>query len=183
MALLVRCCTLTLGVLMLQYEMFGNRHIGTYLGAGAYSSAHLMTNGLVCKVGRNDGTRNWLEFCLLEREAGRLLPLMPEVFTVAAIAGGRYMAVMRKYEGMADCDNYAGYKVQYHPNFDEVVKRYGEYMLPVVGNVPWYYLFTDLHGGNTMMCGERDVVITDPSAGEYVKQGHCPDFELAYTVH
>ena len=168
---------------MLQYEMFVNHRVGTYLGAGCFSSAHLMTNGLVCKIGNNDGTRNWLEFCLLEREAGRLLPLMPEVFTVAAIEGGRYMAVMRKYEGMSDDENHAGSKVQDHPNFDAVVKRYGEYMLPAVGNVPWYHLFSDLHAGNTMMCGERGVVITDPSAGKYANQGHCPDFELAYTVH
>ena len=68
------------------------------VGSGAFSSVYRMTNGKIVKVGQNDGTRNWLEFCMLHREAGTLMPMMPEVYCVTSIGDDDYIATMEEYE-------------------------------------------------------------------------------------
>jgi hypothetical protein len=179
---------------MLQQEMFTNANHGEFLGSGMYSSAFLLSNGLVMKHGRNDGTRNWLEFCMLEREAGRLMPLMPEVYQVVAIEGERYMAVMPEYHrveptgwwsGMAACSEYAGSQVTDHPDFNEVCMRFRMYMEQFEGFVcvDNYGLMNDTHTGNVMICPTRDVVITDPCCWDYYSVMRAVDLELTHTVH
>jgi hypothetical protein len=151
---------------MLQKEMF-DRPMGEYLGRGVFSSAYRLSNGLVCKVGMNDGTRNWLEFCLLEREAGRLLPMMPEVYTIASIGEYRYMAIMPEYSSIKYSEDYGGGKCRAHVAFPELEARYRVYMEQFGGGLGSWDMFNDLHDGNVMLCPNRGVVITDPSTIGY----------------
>lgn len=168
---------------MLQSELFDSPRIGRYLGSGMFSRAYLMSNGLVCKVGWNDGTRNWLEFCMLERLAGRLLPLMPEVFDVASIGyGERYMATMPAYED-GHCHKHRGYSVLGHESFADVLQRFLKYMAPRLAgtideNETADWLFNDLHSGNTMVCPKRGIIITDPNACPYRTMVKAPRFRL-----
>jgi hypothetical protein len=181
---------------MLQQEMFTKAKHGELLGSGMYSSAFRLSNGLVMKHGRSDGTRNWLEFCMLEREAGRLLPLMPEVYQVAAIGGDRYMAIMPEYarvvptgwwgeeEGTAKSD-YAGFNVETHPDYKEVCMRFRKYMEQFEGFNRKYNhdLMNDCHTGNVMLCHTRGVVITDPCCWDYHSRMIAVDLELTHTIH
>lgn len=164
---------------MLQKEMF-DRPLGTYLGSGLFSSAYKLSNGLVCKVGTNDGTRNWLEFCLLEREAGRLLPMMPEVYTLASIEDSKYMAVMPEYRSLTYGEEFAGCECRDHPSFPELEERYTTYMLQLSKELDSYDLFNDLHDGNVMVCPQRGIIITDPSSIAYKKMNIDAD---AFTLH
>ncbi|MCA3173578.1 MAG: hypothetical protein ING25_11090 [Burkholderiales bacterium] len=181
---------------MLQREMFTNAKHGELLGSGVYSSAFRLSNGLVMKHGRNDGTRNWLEFCMLEREAGRLMPLMPEVYQVVSIEGERYMAVMPEYVRVVPTDwvgepdtaesAYAGFNVFDHPDFEEVCSRFRQYMKQFEGFNSFdsnYDLMNDTHTGNVMLCHTRGVVITDPCCWDYYSTMIAVDLELTHTVH
>jgi len=180
---------------MLQREMFTNAKHGEFLGAGLYSSAFRLSNGLVMKHGRSDGTRNWLEFCMLEREAGRLLPLMPEVYQVVAIEGDRYMAIMPEYarvvpigwfgEDYTARSEYAGNSVMYHPDFNEVCMRFLKYMeqFERFNKIKGYELMDDCHTGNVMLCPTRGVVITDPCCWDYYSKMNAVDLELTHTTH
>jgi hypothetical protein len=179
---------------MLQREMFTNAKHGEFLGAGLYSSAFRLSNGLVMKHGCSDGTRNWLEFCMLEREAGRLMPLMPEVYQVAAIEDDRYMAIMPEYvrvvptdwwEEGTDKSEYAGFSVKDHPDFNEVCMRFRKYMEQFEGfdRADNYDLMNDCHTGNVMLCCTRCVVITDPCCWHYYSKMNAVDIELTHTIH
>jgi hypothetical protein len=177
---------------MLQQEMFTKARHGEFLGSGLYSSAFRLSNGLVMKHGRSDGTRNWLEFCMLKREAGCLMPLMPEVYQVASIEGDRYMAIMPEYGRVVPTvwwddgakSEYAGRGVEYHPAFKEVCGRFRQYMEQFVYfNQRGKALMNDLHLGNVMLCPTRGVVITDPCCWDYYSEMNAVDLELTYTRH
>ena len=179
---------------MLQREMFSKAKHGEFLGSGMYSSAFRLSNGLVMKHGRDDGTRNWLEFCMLEREAGRLMPLMPEVYQVVAIEGERYMAVMPEYHRVVPTgwlgeddtakSEYAGFDVFDHPDFNEVCMRFRQYMEQFEGFTSFNAdLMNDTHTGNVMLCHTRGVVITDPCCWDYHNVMRAVDLELTHTVH
>lgn len=169
---------------MLQKEMFERKSIGEHLGSGLFSNAYRLSNGLVCKVGGNDGTRNWLEFCCLEREAGRLMDLMPEVYAVVSVEGNKYVAIMPEYGGYSYDKAYSGSSCMNHPAFGELSTRFEAYMGQFMEVMSQYDLFNDLHAGNVMMCPKRGVIITDPSAHHYIELNVDSDkFELVPTLH
>lgn len=168
---------------MYQHSLFAEQSSrgAQFLGAGCFSTAHRLSNGLVCKTGMNDMTRNWLEFCMLEREAGRLRPLMPEVYQVVPLGEHNYSAIMAEYQGWResghgrkadDVDQEAGFTELY-----EDFKRYLTSLDPyAVGRC--YEVFNDLHGGNVMYSTTRGWIITDPSSCDYVTMSARPELEL-----
>lgn len=173
---------------MYQAEMFtgGVSRNAAYLGSGCYAKAWEISQGVVCKIGMNDGTRNWLEFCLLMREQGKLMPLMPEVYQVVSLEDDRYMATMRRYfngrdewrrQGQAygdfpsevtwNADNNA------YSEVEEAFKAYIQSINPIISMG-----FSDVHGGNVMWCSERKWIITDPCSSSYITQCEKPEFTL-----
>ena len=166
---------------MYQHELFmgQSKKNAVFLGAGCFSSAHRLSNGLVCKTGMNDMTRNWLEFCMIEREAGRLLPGMPEVYQVVALGEHNYSAVMEEYlhwsargvpsRGGAACD----LRRALEPIFSNYLKT-------VLGASGWPVAdpFDDLHGGNVMYSHSRGWVLTDPSTRDYEVMHERTELEL-----
>ena len=136
-----------------------------YLAAGIYSKVYRMTNGKIVKIGENDGTRNWLEFCMLRREAGTLMPMMPEVYQVTALEDGYYMAVMEPYfelgyNGLHDVFDSVDFAAARH--------MFADYLEGLTGQeFPVWEVFNDIHSGNVMVCPRRGYIVTDPSAGRY----------------
>jgi hypothetical protein len=136
-----------------------------YLAEGLYSKVYRMTNGKIVKIGENDGTRNWLEFCMLRREAGTLMPMMPEVHQVTAIEDGYYMAVMEAYSRLdyAELDD-----VMYSSAFEKARQEFMYYLQSLTGEeVGRWDAFNDIHSGNVMVCPRRGPIVTDPMSGPY----------------
>jgi hypothetical protein len=158
------------------FESMATKH-GTYLGAGLFSTVHLMTDGTVCKIGNNDGTRNWLELCAMHTAAGTLLPMMPEVFRVIELEGDKYMAFMPCYESMEGCNLYRAVHENIHYSGAELLFK--EYLEMRRGHpmLDWE-VFNDIHRGNVMRCAKRGVVITDPNASDYMLQTAAVPFTL-----
>ena len=155
---------------MYQHNLFSNmaeKH-GEYLGSGLFSTVWAMTNGTVCKVGNNDGTRNWLELCALHTAAGTLMPMMPEVFQLVALEDDKYMAFMPKYDSMAEFNVHYIFSDMLYKDAKEVFKDYLE--LRNGGPVGEWLVFNDVHSGNVMNCPKRGTVITDPSCSDYMLQ-------------
>lgn len=166
---------------MYQHELFmeQSRKNAVFLGKGCFSSAHRLSNGLVCKTGMNDMTRNWLEFCMIEREAGRLLPGMPEVYQVVALGEHNYSAVMEEYlHWSASGVPSRGDAVD---DLQEALESlFSHYLKTVLGASGWAVTdpFDDLHSGNVMYSHSRGWVITDPSASDYKVMQERTELEL-----
>ena len=144
------------------------------VGSGAFSSVYRMTNGKIVKVGQNDGTRNWLEFCTLHREAGTLMPMMPEVYCVTSIGGRHYIATMEEY-GPSDGDYFATIASS---DFDQVRASFVKYLEALSGQeFTKREAFNDIHSGNIMVCPRRGGIVTDPSAFDYITNS-VTDFTL-----
>ena len=161
---------------MYQADLFESsvRRNAKFLASGAFSSVYRMTNGKIVKVGQNDGTRNWLEFCMLHREAGTLMPMMPEVYCVTAVGAYNYMATMEEYQPLGD----AYYELMRSDAFSDAREAFSGYLEALTGyeRAP-YEVFNDLHSGNIMVCPRRGTIITDPSAFDYVTHS-VDDFTL-----
>lgn len=135
------------------------------VGSGTFSSVYRMTNGKIVKVGQNDGTRNWLEFCMLHREAGTLMPMMPEVYCVTSIGDGHYIATMEEY-GPSDGDYFA---TMASKAFGQVRSMFAKYLESLSGHeFAQWETFNDIHSGNIMVCPQRGIIVTDPSAFDYI---------------
>lgn len=159
---------------MFQREMFSDSFDRTavFLGAGCSARAHRLSNGLVAKVASNDRTRNWLEYCMLAKERGELLPLMPTVHKVVDAGDLNYMALMDEYhlyhasgvERLSD-------SVDRLPEFTDVLEGFDLYIRSIneYATVGRYVNFNDLHSGNVMFTRDRRPIITDPSAAGYVR--------------
>ena len=163
---------------MYQADLFESsvRRNAKFLASGAFSSVYRMTNGKIVKVGQNDGTRNWLEFCMLHREAGTLMPMMPEVYCVTAVGAHNYMATMEEYRPWHECVGELACSIA----FINARNAFSEYLGALTG-YDWqaYEVFNDIHRGNIMVCPRRGTVITDPSAFGYRTNSHCiADFTL-----
>lgn len=166
---------------MYQHELFmeQSKKNAVFLGAGCFSSAHRLSNGLVCKTGMNDMTRNWLEFCMIEREAGRLLPGMPEVYQVVALGEHNYSAVMEEYL------HWSTSGVPSRGDAARDLRRaleplFSDYLEIVLGAAEWEVVnpFDDLHSGNVMYSHSRGWVLTDPSANGYKVMQERTELEL-----
>ena len=164
---------------MYQAELFttmAKKH-GEYLGSGLYANVYKMTDGTVCKIGENDGTRNWLELCAIHTANDTLLPMMPEVFGVVALEGDKYMAFMPCYERMEGCNLYT--EVYEHEYYRLAELLFQEYLAMISGHpIKSYHGFNDIHSGNVMRCPKRGVIITDPCASDYAVQWSKPEFLL-----
>ena len=166
---------------MYQHELFmeQSKRNAVFLGSGCFSSAHRLSNGLVCKTGMNDMTRNWLEFCMIERAAGRLLPGMPEVYQVVALGEHNYSAVMEEYLHWSDRN------VPSRGDSTRDLRRaleplFSAYLQTVLGASGWGVAnpFNDLHNGNVMYSHSRGGVVTDPSSSGYVVMQERTELEL-----
>ena len=153
-----------------------------FLGAGCFSSVYEMSNGTVVKVGCNDMTRNWLEFCQLHTAAGILKNFMPEVYSVVGIEENMYTATMKKYSPFVEDENPQHTDVCAINTCHDirlVEEEFSEY-LRVVGYI--YEcgdrVFNDLHSGNVMFTDDRAIVITDPSSARYWSMSYRPEFTL-----
>ena len=152
---------------MYQADLFQNsvRRSASFLASGLFSSVYRMTNGKIVKVGQNDGTRNWLEFCMLRREAGTLMPMMPEVYCVAALGEANYMATMEEYQPWDEC------VVELMGSIAciNIRNAFSKYIETLAGHEPEIYeVFNDIHSGNVMVCPRRGPIITDPSTCDYI---------------
>ena len=161
---------------MYQADLFENsvRRNAAFLASGAFSSVYRMTNGKIVKVGQNDGTRNWLEFCMLHREAGTLMPMMPEVYCVTAVGEANYMATMEEYHPWEG----SYFETMGSDAFINIREEFSQYLEALTGyeRAP-YEVFNDIHSGNIMVCPRRGTIITDPSAFDYVTHS-VDDFTL-----
>jgi hypothetical protein len=162
---------------MYQVDLFYKQveRTATFLGKGFYSRVFKMSNGLVTKVGGNDGTRNWLEFCMMHREAGSLMPMMPMVYHVMPLGDNHYMAVMDCYTsiGTSEYDT-----AKDKPAFADVRSAFAQYLGDLSGKRVYPYdAFSDIHSGNLMVCPKRGIIVTDPSSGDYTRPV-VPEFML-----
>ena len=147
------------------------------VGRGAFSSVYRMTNGKIVKVGQNDGTRNWLEFCMLRREAGTLMPMMPEVYCVTSIGDRHYIATMEEY-APSDEFSTAFFDAIASSDFGQVRASFVKYLEALSGReFTKREAFNDIHSGNIMVCPRRGGIVTDPSAFDYITNS-VTDFTL-----
>lgn len=160
----------------------------TRLGGGCFSTVYSLGDDMVLKVcrGASDGTRNWLEFSMLSRDAGKMLPGMPEVHHIVDIADGGYIAIMKRYTEERKVvldDGEVGYMDQYEAyselfdggTFPAVRKYFG----PTLSKyMQWLTHMTcilfdartawnDMHSGNIMYDDGGAPIVTDPCTGKY----------------
>ena len=170
---------------MFQREMFSDSFDRTavFLGAGCFARAHRLSNGLVAKVASNDRTRNWLEYCMLARERGELLPLMPVVHKVVDVDTDSYMAIMDEYLHYSVAGKERlGDAVRELPEFEAVFNGFREYILSInqYANAGKSDNFGDTHSGNVLFTNDKHKlpIITDPACASYVKA-----IEQEFTLH
>ena len=170
---------------MFQREMFSDSFDRTavFLGSGCSARAHRLSNGLVAKVASNDRTRNWLEYCMLAKERGELLPLMPTVHKVVDVGTDSYMAIMDEYLNWSVANvSRLGDAVQGLPEFEAVFNGFREYVLSInqYANADRLDNFGDTHSGNVMFTNDKHKlpIITDPAVASYVKA-----IEQEFTLH
>lgn len=161
---------------------------GDRLGGGVFSEVYTMhgNDDLVVKVARrDDGTRNWLEFCKQEQSCGRWHKMMPCVVAIwdkYDSEGTRgYVAILERLSKQADMGGSSGRDHAYESqhclfDFDPHVKVLEEQFRSYIGRE--WYAFDDLHGGNIML---RDgyPVVTDPSASGYTFVSNPETLELS----
>lgn len=70
-----------------------------FVAQGAFSRVYVNDSipQWIIKRGANDGTRTYLEWCILKRQRGEWMKGMPEVDWVLGLEGDAYMASMRRY--------------------------------------------------------------------------------------
>lgn len=170
---------------MFQREMFSDSfdRSAVFLGAGVSARAHRLSNGLVAKVAVNDRTRNWLEYCMLAKERGELLPLMPTVHKVVDVGTDSYMAIMDEYLHYSVAGKERlGNAVQELPEFQAVLDGFREYILSInqYASAGRLSNFGDTHSGNVMFTNDKHKlpIITDPAGASYVKA-----IEQEFTLH
>lgn len=168
------------------------------IGGGCFSKVYALGDGMVLKVcrGDSDGTRNWLEFSKLCRDAGKVLPGMPEVHHIVDIADGGYIAIMKRYNNTRRVvleDGEVGYMERYvaycglfdggwsggvREYFARTLSEYQQWLTHITSR-PFddYDAWNDVHSGNIMYEDDGAPVVTDPSAGGYNKMAQ-PRFSL-----
>lgn len=170
-----------------------------YLGGGCFSTAYTLTPDTVVKVcrGGSDGTRNWLEFCVLMQARGENMPGMPEVHCVVELSDGGYMAVMRRYNAFVEVVTDAGEVIRrdrcelhcllfgdndgVHEFFRDTLEAFQAYLYDITGSDWGWGAWDDVHSGNVMYDTDGTPVVTDPSAGSYsttAYRNYRPDFTL-----
>lgn len=105
-------------------------HRWPYLGGGVYGSTYSSGPDWAIKVSRNDGTRQYLEWCHALQQQGKALPGMPKIEFIASITNrvyysgvvvdNYYVVGMRRYRPARGRLREFGFKVydQYQPNLD-----------------------------------------------------------------
>lgn len=167
------------------------------LGGGCFSKVYVLGDNMVLKVcrGGSDGTRNWLEFSKLSRDAGKVLPGMPEVHHIVDIADGGYIAIMKRYNykrrvvledgevGYMECDEAYAELFGDRPSgvrsyFARTLSEYQQWLTHITRHpFDGYAAWNDVHSGNIMYEDDGTPVVTDPSAGGYNKMVQ-PNFSL-----
>jgi hypothetical protein len=146
---------------------------GERLGGGCYSTVYRLSESSewVLKVGRNDGTRTYLEWCKRRQDAGKSLRGMPKVDWVASIGEKEYAACIEAmaHDPARDGTYWDKYGIQanqysFHasPGLPEYVGKLIRAMKDecgVYGN--------DLHHANFLINRKGDVVLTDPDSDTY----------------
>jgi len=170
-----------------------------FLGGGYFSTVYALGDDMVLKVCRrgSDGTRNWLEFSKLSRDAGKLLKGMPEVHYIVALAGGGYIAIMKRYNERRKVvleDGEVGYMESseahqelfggdcygnVHSYFGPTLSEYRQWLTHVTSS-PFDEddAWNDVHNGNIMYDDDGEPIVTDPSAGGYNPMQYEPAFSL-----
>lgn len=167
------------------------------IGGGFFSEVYALGDDMVLKVcrGDSDGTRNWLEFSKLSRDAGKVLPGMPEVHHIVDISDGGYIAIMKRYNDTrrvvledgevgymerddAHCELFGGRHGGVRSYFARTLSEYREWLTHITRR-PFddYDAWNDVHSGNIMYEDDGTPVVTDPNAGGYNKMAQ-PDFSL-----
>lgn len=168
-----------------------------WLGGGCFSTVYALGDNMVLKVcrGDSDGTRNWLEFSKLSRDAGKVLPGMPEVHHIVDIADGGYIAIMKRYKDIrrvvledgevdymeryeAHCELFDGRPGGVREYFACTLSEYQQWLTHIT-SCPFddYNAWDDVHSGNIMYEDDGTPVVTDPSAGSYNNMRQ-PEFSL-----
>lgn len=163
--------------------------IGTtlpHLSGGFFSQVYTLTADTVVKVcrGFSDGTRNWLEFCVLMQSRGEFMPGMPEVHCVVGLSDGGYMAVMRRYNDFVETIDDDGKVVRkdlqdVHSELFRTYDGVREFFMDTLAAFKAYLYYitgqavadedawNDVHSGNVMYDAAGVPVVTDPSAHNY----------------
>lgn len=157
---------------MFQGELFSDivQRSGKFLGSGCFSTAYEISPGLVMKVGVNDMTRNWLEFCMWRTQAKTLLPMMPEVYSVIELGEHRYSATMPKFATLpssTECGCEALKLAMRGGEFLNCLDAFNDY-LTALGHKA-IDLFDDVHSDNIMVREDGGLVLTDPCSVEYLR--------------
>jgi hypothetical protein len=161
---------------------------GDRLGGGVFSDVYTMhgNDDLVVKVARrDDGTRNWLEFCKQEQSCGRghqMMPVVVAIWDKYDSEGTRgYVAILERLSEQDDIEDNDHKEHEFEGkhclfDFDPSVKVLEEQFRLHIGRE--WYAFDDLHGGNIML---RDgyPVVTDPSACDYTFVPNPETLELS----
>lgn len=163
------------------------------LGSGCFGAAYAHPNGeWVWKIGSNDGTRSYLEWCLHRERMGERMPGMPEIDFLMDYGNYQYLCAMKRYQSIEDRTGEYGWKMEKRNNCwnGEIQEVHPVYDLPKVEGCPQYLKallmmwehetgekYNDLHHGNIMWDKERkELIITDPSSSGYRKLGTKQSF-------
>lgn len=128
----------------------------TYIGSGGFASVHGHKNReWVLKRAQNDGTRTYLEWCLIKQARGERMQGMPEIDFVIPISEHQYVAAMRRYYPSKDAGPI--------PDYIYELAQECELDNPAI-------VCRDLHRGNIMMKysdNQGEFILTDPSSSGY----------------
>lgn len=149
---------------------------GERLGHGCYSSVYALASDpehWVIKLGNNDGTRTYLEWCKHRQDIGEGLRGMPRVAWIASCGKGRYAACMERLP----ID--PGKGVQREGGWEEHIgiacycpAQHVDYLMTLVDVMREETFITgcDMHYQNFMVRKDGTVVMTDPDSGSFHPQ-------------
>lgn len=157
------------------------RQTGELISTGCYGSVYESKNNpnWVLKFGKNDGTREYLEWCLAMQKRGKAMRGMPEIDFLVSINTNGYLVGMRKYSLIAHKLSYFGWARNDYSY--SVHEKLGcpAYLVRLIKRIhkefacEWFC--DDVHYKNVMYCKRTNsVILTDPSCVEYHSQKTNP---------
>lgn len=145
------------------------------LGNGCFGAAYCDPDNpdWILKIGQNDGTRNYLEWCKFYQDRGERMPGMPEIDFLTDWNANQYMVGMKRYQCARDrIVNKGVAKYATHIHLD---RNMPEYLRALV--MMWEHesqlRANDVHSGNIMWSPDKkEFILTDPSSRGYEPIGY-----------
>lgn len=170
---------------MYQQEIFTNPFRDwDFVGDGFTAVVHAKGDWVIKKASYRDMTLNYLEWCVMRRNAGNPMRGMPEIDALVHTENG-YIVTMRRYDdedrdGGRMCRRAYGAGGDYDntPYMGTLIYAFLDYLADVFGE---YYdaCDMDLHKGNHMWDDDNESwILTDPSEKPYLDTPYVEGFKL-----